>query len=188
MTLRNDTPAPPVAEMVPGDGELRCKIVTNMGEMTARLFEKEVPRTVANFVALALGKVEWTDPKGQKTSAPLYKDLVVHRVIPDFMIQLGCPRGNGTGGPGWRFDDEIHPQLRHDAPGKLSMANAGPGTNGSQFFVTEVPTPHLDGRHAVFGELIDGLDVEKKIARVATDARDRPRQDVILQRIEVFRA
>ncbi|MEM1416146.1 MAG: peptidylprolyl isomerase [Myxococcota bacterium] len=188
MALSPDTPAPPIAELVPGEGELRATIKTSLGSMTARLFEEQVPRTVANFVALATGQVEWTDPKGQKTSTPLYTGTIIHRVIPQFMIQLGCPRGNGTGGPGWRFADEIDPSLRHDKPGVLSMANAGPSTNGSQFFVTEVPTPHLDGRHAVFGELIEGHDVQKKIAGVARDGRDRPREDIVLQEITVFRA
>ena len=188
MALSPDTPAPPIAELVPGKGELRATIQTSMGAMTARLFESQVPRTVANFVALATGQVEWTDPSGQKTSKPLYSGTIIHRVIPQFMIQLGCPRGTGTGGPGWRFADEIDRSLRHDKPGVLSMANAGPGTNGSQFFVTEVPTPHLDGRHAVFGELIDGHDVQKAIANVPTRPGDRPAEDVVLEEIKIFRA
>ena len=186
MSLNPDTPAPPVN--VPGDGELRATIKTNKGNMTVRLFEEKAPRTVANWVALAKGDVEWTDPSGQKTSRPLYSGTILHRVIPEFMIQMGCPQGTGRGGPGWRFADEIDPSLRHDKPGVLSMANAGPSTNGSQFFITEVPTPHLDGRHAVFGELIDGLDVVKEIARVPTSAGNRPVQDIVLEEIEVFRA
>ena len=186
--VQPDTPAPPIEQLVPGDGELRCTIKTSEGDMTAVLYEKEAPRTVANFVALATGQVEWTDPKGNKTSEPLYSGTIIHRVIPGFMIQCGCPKGQGTGGPGWKFGDEIAPGLKHDQPGTLSMANAGPGTNGSQFFVTEVPTPHLDGRHAVFGRLLDGLDVQKKIANVPTDARDKPKQPVTLEEIQVYRA
>ncbi len=185
MPLNPDTPAPPVD--VPGDGELRATIKTTMGDIVVRLFEKEVPRTVANFVALATGKVEWKDG-GQKTTRPLYSNTVIHRVIPDFMIQCGDPQGNGTGGPGYRFGDEIHPALKHDKPGKLSMANAGPNTNGSQFFVTEVATPWLDGKHAVFGEIVSGLDVAKSIARVPRDPRDRPRTEVRINEIEVYRA
>ncbi len=186
MSLNPDTPAPPV--QVPGDGELRATIKTSMGNMTVRLFEKQAPRTVANWVALARGDVEWTKPDGSKTSEPLYSGTILHRVIPEFMIQAGCPKGTGTGGPGWRFGDEIDPSLKHDKPGVLSMANAGPNTNGSQFFITEVPTPHLDGKHAVFGELIDGLDVVKQIARVPCGPGNRPKEDIVLQEIEVFRA
>ena len=186
MSLSPDTPAPPVN--IPGTGELRAKISTSMGDLVVRLFEKETPRTVANFVALATGAVEWTDPSGRKTTKPLYDGTIIHRVIPEFMIQMGCPRGNGTGGPGWRFGDEIVPSLRHSKGGILSMANAGPNTNGSQFFVTEVATPHLDGRHAVFGELVEGLDLVKQIARVRTGPRDRPATDIVVKGVEVYRA
>lgn len=158
--LNPDTPAPDVATMIPGPGELRAIFKTSAGDITVKLYESECPRTVANFVALAMGKVEWTDPKsGQKTSRPLYSGTVFHRVIPQFMIQGGCPLGAGTGGPGWRFADEIHPKLRHTGPGILSMANAGKNTNGSQFFLCEVATPHLDGKHAVFGQVLEGQDV-----------------------------
>ena len=157
MSLNPDTPAPPVD--VPGDGELRATIKTSMGDMTVRLFEKQVPRTVANFVALAKGDVEWTKPNGDKTSEPLYSGTVLHRVIPEFMIQAGCPQGTGRGGPGWRFGDEIDRSLRHDKPGVLSMANAGPNTNGSQFFIIFTPTPHLDGKHSVFGAVTEGIEV-----------------------------
>jgi peptidyl-prolyl cis-trans isomerase A (cyclophilin A) len=185
MAVTPDTPAPAVN--VPGEGTLRATIVTTMGNIDIELFENEAPRTVANFVALATGAVEWTD-KGQKTSRPLYQDLTIHRVIPEFMIQLGCPLGNGTGGPGYRFGDEIHPKLKHDKPGVLSMANAGPGTNGSQFFLTEVPTPWLDGKHAVFGAVTKGMDIAKAIARVPRDGRDKPNTPVILKEIKVYRA
>ncbi|GAB4203566.1 MAG: hypothetical protein OHK0013_17790 [Sandaracinaceae bacterium] len=164
--LSPDTPAPAVDTMVPGTGELRAIFKTSAGDITVKLYEQQCPRTVANFVALALGKVEWTDPKTrQKTSRPLYSGTVFHRVIPEFMIQGGDPLGTGTGGPGWRFADEIHPDLRHTGPGVLSMANAGPGTNGSQFFLCEVATPWLDGKHAVFGQTVAGVELIAKIAR-----------------------
>lgn len=183
--LKPDTPAPPVN--IPGDGTLKATLKTSLGDITCELYEKEAPRTVANFVALATGQVEWTDPSGQKTTRPLYSNTIFHRVIPDFMIQAGDPRGNGTGGPGYRFGDEIHPDLRHDRPGILSMANAGPNTNGSQFFVTEVPTPWLDGKHAIFGAVIDGIDLVRQITRVPRDARDCPRTPVTLNEVVVFR-
>lgn len=164
--LNPDTPAPAIETMVPGTGELRAIFKTSAGDITIKLYEQECPRTVANFVALALGKVEWTDPKTrQKTSRPLYSGTVFHRVIPEFMIQGGDPLGTGTGGPGWRFGDEIHPKLRHTGPGVLSMANAGPGTNGSQFFLCEIATPWLDGKHAVFGQAIAGVELIAQIAR-----------------------
>src|SRR5690606_29283950 len=178
VSLNPDTPAPAV--QIDGDGELRATIKTSMGDIVVRLFEEQAPRTVANFVGLATGAVEWSD-RGQKTSRPLYSGTIIHRVIPDFMIQCGDPQGNGTGGPGYRFADEIHPALRHDGPGKLSMANAGPNTNGSQFFITEVPTPWLDGKHAIFGEVISGQEVATAIARVPRDGRDRPRTDVRIE-------
>jgi peptidyl-prolyl cis-trans isomerase A (cyclophilin A) len=180
-----DTPAPPVD--VPGEGPLRATLQTSMGDIHCILYEDKAPRTVANFVALATGAVEWTDPKGKKTREPLYPGTIIHRVIPDFMIQLGDPQGDGRGGPGYRFGDEIDPHLKHNRGGLLSMANAGPNTNGSQFFVTEVATPWLDGKHAIFGEVTDGLDVAKKIARVPRDGMDRPRQPVTLNGVRVYR-
>ena len=155
--------------------------------MVAELFEEDAPRTVANFVALALGKVEWTDPKGKKTTVALYTGTIFHRVIKNFMIQGGDPTGTGRGGPGWRFRDEFSPKRRHAGKGVLSMTNAGPGTNGSQFFITEVPTPHLDNRHTVFGQVVEGLDIVSQIASAPTGPQDRPRQDVVLQQIEVYR-
>jgi peptidyl-prolyl cis-trans isomerase A (cyclophilin A) len=175
----NDTPAPPVS--IPGHGTLMARFVTSAGSIEAELFEKQVPRTVANFVALATGAVEWTTPKGAKTSEPLYKNIVFHRVIPDFMIQCGCPEGTGRGSPGYRFRDEIVPALKHDVPGVLSMANSGPNTNGSQFFITEVPTPWLDGKHAVFGKVTGNLALVAKIAR-AGNATTK------LERVEIYRA
>lgn len=183
-----DTPAPPIETLVPGTGELRATFETSMGDITVRLLEREAPRTVANFVALATGQVEWTDPaSGQKTRRPLYSGTQFHRVIPDFMIQGGCPLGRGTGGPGWRFGDEIAPGLRHDRPGVLSMANAGPSTNGSQFFLCEVPTPWLDGKHAVFGYVIAGQELISKIARVPSGPGNRPVTPVTLNQVAVFR-
>ncbi len=180
--LSPDSPAPSTAEMVPGTGELRAIFKTSAGDITVKLYEAECPRTVANFVALALGKVEWTDPKTrQRTSRPLYSGTAFHRVIPDFMIQGGCPLGTGTGGPGWRFADEIHPKLRHTGPGILSMANAGPNTNGSQFFLCEVATPHLDGKHAVFGQAIAGVELIGAIARAGN-------QKTALEEIQIVRA
>jgi len=173
-----DTPAPPVD--VPGAGKLHARFVTTAGDIEAVLHEKETPKTVANFVALATGKVEWTRPNGAKSKEPLYSGTVFHRVIPQFMIQGGCPEGTGTGGPGWRFGDECKKDLRHDGPGVLSMANAGPGTNGSQFFITEVATPHLDGKHTVFGKVTKGADLIPKIAR-AGNAKTR------LERVEIYR-
>ncbi|RME85742.1 MAG: peptidylprolyl isomerase [Planctomycetota bacterium] len=176
-------------EWVPGDGDLYATINTTMGDITLRLFEEEAPQTVKNFVGLALGKIEWTDPRtGQKmTNTPLYKGTIFHRVIDGFMIQGGDPTGTGRGGPGYRFADEFHPKLRHNKPGILSMANAGPNTNGSQFFITQVPTPHLDDRHSVFGEVVEGMEVVHAIAKVPTKPGDRPVQDVVIQDIKVFR-
>ena len=145
---------------------LHAHFTTTLGNFTIRLFDEDAPKTVANFVELAEGTREFVDPKsGQKVTRPFYDGLTFHRVIDGFMIQGGCPLGTGTGGPGWRFADEIHPKLRHTGPGILSMANAGRNTNGSQFFLCEVATPHLDGKHAVFGQAIAGADLIPKIAR-----------------------
>ena len=161
---------------------------TTEGPFTARLFDQEVPNTVANFVGLAEGTKAWTDPgSGARKTAPLYDGVIFHRVIDGFMIQGGDPLGRGTGGPGYTFADEFHPNLRHDRPGVLSMANAGPNTNGSQFFITLGPTPHLDNRHSVFGEVVDGLDVVKKIGTVPTGAQDRPRNDVVIRKVTIER-
>src|SRR6187397_2149114 len=132
---------------------------TNQGSFVVKLFDDVAPRTVANFVGLAEGTKAWKDPvTGQSVNRPFYDGLTFHRVIADFMIQGGCPLGTGTGGPGYKFKDECSPKVKHDAPGKLSMANAGPGTNGSQFFITHIPTPWLDGKHTVFGEVQDKSD------------------------------
>jgi cyclophilin family peptidyl-prolyl cis-trans isomerase len=133
---------------------------TSLGTIVIRLFEKEAPKTVANFIGLAEGTTEFRDPKtGKKETRPFYDGLTFHRVIPDFMIQGGCPLGTGTGDPGYRFADEFHASLKHDGPGKLSMANSGPNTNGSQFFITHVVTQWLDGKHTVFGQVTKGQDI-----------------------------
>lgn len=159
---------------------------TSEGTFTARLFDKEVPNTVANFVGLADGSKEWTDPRsGQKVKKPFYNGLIFHRVIDGFMLQGGCPIGQGTGGPGYKFADEFNPKLRHSKPGILSMANSGPNTNGSQFFVTLVPTPHLDNRHSVFGEVVSGMDVVQKIGKTKTGPGDRPVKEVVMKTVTI---
>ncbi len=176
---KSDTPAPPID--IPGDGRLMARFVTSAGPLEAELHEADVPKTISNFVALATGTVEWRNPNGENTTEPLYSGIVFHRVIPDFMIQCGCPLGTGTGGPGWNFADEFVSHLRHDVPGVLSMANAGPGTNGSQFFITEIATPWLDDKHTVFGKITSGIELVPQIAR-AGNATTR------LERIEIYRA
>jgi peptidyl-prolyl cis-trans isomerase A (cyclophilin A) len=138
---------------------------TSLGEIVVKLLPEKAPKTVANFVGLAEGTREWKDPtSGQTVKRPLYDGTMFHRVIPDFMIQGGDPLGTGTGGPGYRFEDEIGPDNRFDKPGLLAMANAGPNTNGSQFFITEVPTPHLNRGHTIFGEVVKGGELVRKIA------------------------
>ena len=161
--------------------------VTSMGSFTATLMPEHAPKTVANFVELATGAKEWTDPRdGQRKTEPLYDGTVLHRVIDGFMIQGGDPTGTGTGGPGYRFEDECPPGgPSFDRPGLLAMANAGPNTNGCQFFVTVAPAAWLTGKHTIFGEVTDGYDVVEAIAKVATGAQDRPRTDVVLERVEI---
>lgn len=139
---------------------------TSAGDIVVKLLPEKAPKTVENFLGLAEGTREWTDPRsGQKVKSPLYDGTVFHRVIPEFMIQGGDPLGTGTGGPGYKFGDEIGPDNKFDRPGLLAMANAGPNTNGSQFFITEVPTPHLNRGHTIFGEVVKGGDLIAKIAR-----------------------
>jgi peptidyl-prolyl cis-trans isomerase A (cyclophilin A) len=174
---------------VEGDGELRARLRTSEGDVIVRLFEHKAKNTVRNFVGLAQGKIEWEDAEtGEKSMRPFYDGTVFHRVIPKFMVQGGCPQGQGTGNPGYQFRDEFHATLRHHKPGILSMANSGPHTNGSQFFLTEVATPWLDNKHSVFGEVVDGMDVVKKIARVATNpVNNRPNAEVVLETVTIFR-
>jgi len=161
---------------------------TSQGSLVCRLFEKEAPNTVANFVGLAEGSKEFTDARtGQKVKRPFYDGLIFHRIIPGFMIQAGCPLGNGTGGPGYSFADEFHSSLRHDREGKLSMANAGPNTNGSQLFITVAATPWLDNRHTIFGEVVEGQDVAVRISTVARDQSDRPREPIVIQKVRIER-
>ncbi len=163
---------------------------TSKGTFKVRLLPEHAPTTVKNFVELATGHREWTDPRdGQRKAEPLYDGTVFHRVIPNFMIQGGDPKGTGTGGPGYQFEDEFPPSAPSlDRPGLLAMANAGPDTNGSQFFVTVASTPWLTGKHTVFGEVIEGMDVVDSISTVDTDARDRPATAVVLERVQIEEA
>jgi peptidyl-prolyl cis-trans isomerase A (cyclophilin A) len=159
---------------------------TSAGTFTVRLFDEQAPKTVANFVGLATGTTEWKDPKtGAMVTRPFYDGLIFHRVIDGFMIQGGCPEGSGRGGPGYRFNDEFGPGLRHDRPGLLSMANAGPNTNGSQFFITLAPTDWLDNRHAIFGEVVEGMDVISAIGKTPTRPGDRPVTDIVIERVTI---
>jgi len=167
---------------------LYAHFTTSEGNFTIQLFEEQAPKTVANFTGLADGTKEWTDPRtGKKTKTPLYNGTIFHRVIDGFMIQGGDPLGQGTGGPGYKFEDEFHPKLRHTKAGILSMANAGPNTNGSQFFITLGPTPHLDRKHTVFGRVTSGLDVVQKIGKTKTDPRDRPATPVVINKVTIER-
>jgi peptidyl-prolyl cis-trans isomerase A (cyclophilin A) len=161
---------------------------TSMGSFTVSLIPGHAPITVANFVDLATGKREWQDPRdGQRKTEPLYDGTVFHRVIPDFMIQGGDPEGTGMGGPGYRFEDETPPGgPSFDRPGLLAMANAGPNTNGSQFFVTVAETKWLTGKHTIFGEVTEGMDVVTAISRVETDSSDRPQEDVLIKQIAIL--
>jgi peptidyl-prolyl cis-trans isomerase A (cyclophilin A) len=169
-------------------GPVYATLKTSMGDIVIQLFDDKAPKTVANFVGLATGTKEWIDPKtGEKVKRPLYNGTIFHRVIPGFMIQGGDPLGNGTGSPGYRFEDEFSPELRHSKGGILSMANAGPNTNGSQFFITLAPTPHLDGRHSVFGVVIKGQEIVVAIGNVSRDFRDRPIKDVVVKEIVISR-
>jgi peptidyl-prolyl cis-trans isomerase A (cyclophilin A) len=159
---------------------------TSLGNIRVRLFPSEAPKTVENFVGLAKGTKEWTDPaSGEKVQRPLYDGTIFHRVIPEFMIQAGDPLGRGTGGPGYTFEDEFGSGRKFDKPGLLAMANAGPNTNGSQFFITEVATPWLNNRHTIFGEVIEGMDIVRAIATVDRGPGDRPKQDVVLESVRI---
>jgi len=167
---------------------LYAVFTTTQGEMIAKLEEEKTPETVKNFVGLATGEKEYTDPKtGQKSTAPFYDGTVFHRIIKNFMVQGGDRLGQGTGGPGYKFKDEFHPSLKHTGAGILSMANAGPNTNGSQFFITLVPTSWLDNKHAVFGKLVKGEEILQKIGTVATGAQDRPREEIRIEKLSIVR-
>jgi peptidyl-prolyl cis-trans isomerase A (cyclophilin A) len=170
--------------------KLTATLHTTAGDIVVQLFADQAPVTVQNFVNLAEGSKEWLNPAtGQKSNEPLYDGTVFHRVIEGFMIQGGDPLGSGRGGPGYQFKDEFHPDLRFDRPYLLAMANAGPGTNGSQFFVTVGPTPHLNRKHTIFGEIADADSraVVDQIAKAPTDHSDRPREDVTITSITVER-
>lgn len=161
---------------------------TNKGDVTLNLFGNHTPKTVANFTELATGAREFEDPKtGDKVSRPFFDGLGFHRIIPQFMIQGGCPLGTGTGGPGYQFADEFHPELTFSKPYLLAMANAGPGTNGSQFFITVAPTPHLNRRHTIFGEVADeeSRKIVDEIAQVRTGRMDRPVEPVVIESVEL---
>jgi peptidyl-prolyl cis-trans isomerase A (cyclophilin A) len=169
---------------------LEATLRTNHGDIVVELFGNHAPVTVANFVGLAEGTKEWRDPSTrQPTTRPFYDGLTFHRVIPNFMVQGGCPLGTGTGGPGYQFKDEIHPELVFDRPYLLAMANAGPGTNGSQFFITVAPTSWLNRKHTIFGEVKDAASraVVDEIAAVPTDRNDRPLEPVVLESVTITR-
>jgi peptidyl-prolyl cis-trans isomerase A (cyclophilin A) len=162
---------------------------TSEGNIRIRLFETDAPITVKNFIELAEGSKEWTHPTTRaKSSGKLYNGTIFHRVIPDFMIQGGDPAGTGMGGPGYRFEDETKgSRHKFDKPGKLAMANSGPGTNGCQFFITVAPTPWLTGNHTIFGEVVEGQDIADKISKVARNAQDKPQKPVVLESVVIER-
>ena len=166
---------------------LYATLSTTQGDIVVKFFEKESPVTVKNFVDLAQGKKSWPDPKtGQRVTRPLYNGLTFHRVIPDFMIQGGDPTGTGTGNTDV-IKDEFDPSLKFDVPGRLAMANAGPKTGSCQFFITEVATPHLNGKHTIFGQVVEGEDVVKKIARVPANAQNKPNTPVVIKTVKIER-
>ena len=167
--------------------DLTATLHTNRGDIEIELYDERVPETVENFVGLATGEREWEDPETGETieGEPLYDDVPFHRIIEDFMIQTGDPTGTGRGGPGYTFEDEFHDDLRHDGEGIVSMANRGPNTNGSQFFITLDAQSHLDDKHAVFGSVVDGMDVVREIGSLPTDGNDRPQEDAILESVTI---
>lgn len=167
--------------------QVTATIKTTVGDIKVKLFPDRAPKTVENFIGLATGKKEWTDPRTgeKKKGTSLYVGTIFHRIIPRFMIQGGDPTGTGMGGPGYRFEDEVHKDLKFDRAGLLAMANAGPGTNGSQFFITVVPTPHLHMRHTIFGEVTSGMDVVEKIVNAPRGPMDRPVEPVSITTVIV---
>lgn len=182
-----DAPTANAAVMLQPNGPF-VVMDTSMGRITCQFYQRQAPNTVANFIALATGSKDWTDPITNKVQhhKPLFDGTTFHRVIPQFMIQGGDPAGNGMGGPGYEFDDEIVPGLDFDRPGRLAMANAGPNTNGSQFFITEVPVPSLNGHYSLFGQCDDAsVAVVKAIARVPRDGNDKPLTPVVLQKVTI---
>ncbi|MES3036640.1 MAG: peptidylprolyl isomerase [Bdellovibrionota bacterium] len=161
---------------------------TSEGNFKVKLYNDKAPKTVENFVGLAEGTKEWTDPKtGKKVKRPFYDGIVFHRIIPNFMIQGGDPLGTGTGDPGYKFADEFGEGLKHDDVGYLSMANAGPNTNGSQFFVTVAKTPWLDGKHAIFGKVVENFSVVEAISKLPRDPSDRPLKAVTIKSVKIVR-
>lgn len=165
---------------------ITATFMTSEGTFKVKLHDDKAPKTVANFVGLAEGTKEWTDPRSrEKVTRPFYDGLIFHRVIDGFMIQGGCPQGNGMGGPGYQFADEFGSGLKHDRDGLLSMANAGPNTNGSQFFITLAATPHLDNKHAIFGEVVEGIEVVRAIGKTKTAAQDRPAKDIKVESVTI---
>jgi len=173
-------------KMVNNGKDLYATFHTSEGDIVVHLFSKEAPKTVANFVGLATGEKEWTDPKTrQKSKKPLYDGTVFHRVIPNFMIQGGDPTGTGMGDPGYRFEDEFQSGRKFEKVGLLAMANAGPNTNGSQFFITTAATTWLTGNHTIFGEVIEGQDVVNKITGVPRSGQDKPHKDVVLKSVKI---
>jgi peptidyl-prolyl cis-trans isomerase A (cyclophilin A) len=181
-TKAPELPAVPL----PSEPGLYAVIYTSMGNIVCRLFEKEAPKTVANFRALATGTKPWTDPKtGRVKHTPLYSGTTFHRVIPDFMIQGGDPTGTGTGSPGYKFDDEIDSNLKFDRPGILAMANSGPNTNGCQFFITVGRAEHLNGHYSIFGEVVSGQDVADAISKVPRNSEDKPDEPVTITAVAI---
>jgi peptidyl-prolyl cis-trans isomerase A (cyclophilin A)/peptidyl-prolyl cis-trans isomerase B (cyclophilin B) len=198
VVVESTTSVLPGGDLRHGMSDLTATLHTSEGDIDIELYDERAPRTVENFVGLAEGADDyenteiapgtgaWEDPEtGEKRIDPLYDGVEFHRIIEDFMIQGGDPTGTGRGGPGYQFDDEFHDDLTHDGPGVLSMANSGPNTNGSQFFITLDAQPHLDGKHAVFGKVTDGMDVVEDIGSVNTDMHDAPTTPVTLESVEI---
>ncbi len=185
LVQRREKKVEAVAGLAPG---LYALFETSIGDFICHLFERDAPETVSNFIGLAQGTKEWVEPQsGRPTKKRLYDGLTFHRIIPGFMIQGGDPKGDGTGGPGFEFRDEISPNLRFDRAGRLAMANRGPNTNGSQFFITLRDTPWLNGRHTIFGQVVKGQEVVEKISQVPRDPSDRPLEPVVIRQVSIQR-